>query len=206
MKNYICINDQKVELTDEQVEQLRSGFGLPAVKLQDIAPGDTFKIGSHEFIVLEHCGEDTAVICKDLLCREMAFGRNNNYNGSDVDTRCNAFAVEITALIGEGNILLHTVDLTSDDGLKDYGMVERHASLLTADRYRRYVEILDKFPIKAYWWLSTAYSTPKHDDEMWVKCVSPSGFIFNGFYSAITAFARFVFLNLLSLYLCERRK
>lgn len=177
MKNYICINDQKVELTDEQTEQIRSSFGLPAVKLQDLAPGDTFKIGNHEFIVLEHCGEDTAVIRKDLLSKEMTFGKNNNYKGSDVDTRCNAFAVEIACIIGEDNILLHTVNLTSDDGLKDYGMVERYASLLTADRYRRYVEILDNFPIKAYWWLATAYSTPKHDDAAWVKCVSPAGSI-----------------------------
>ena len=175
MKNYICINDQKVELTEEQTEQLRASFGLAAVKLQDLAPGDTFKIGDHEFIVLEHCGEDTAVIRKDLLSKEMTFGKKNNYKDSDVDTRCNAFAVEIACIIGEDNVLLHTVDLTSDDGLKDYGMVERFASLLTADRYRKYVEILDKFPIKAHWWLATAYSTPKHDDDAWVKCVSPAG-------------------------------
>ena len=182
MKNYICINNQKVELTDAQIEQLRSGFGLPAVKLQDLAPGDTFKLGEHEFIVLEHCGEDTAVIRKHLLTEELAFGKNNNYNGSDVETRCNAFAVEIASIIGEDNVLLHTVDLTSDDGLKDYGMVERFASLLTADRYRRYVEILDQHPIKVYWWLATAYSTPRHDDEAWVKCVSPSGRIYHDRY------------------------
>lgn len=110
----------------------------------------------------------------------MAFGENNNYNGSAVDTRCNVFAEEIAAIIGEDNILLHTVDLTSDDGLKDYGMVERYASLLTADRYRKYVEILDKFPNKAYWWLATAYSTPRHDDKTWIKCVSPAGRIGTG--------------------------
>ena len=183
MKNYICINNQKVELTDEQTEQIRASFGLPVVKLQDLVPGDTFKIGSHEFIVLEHCGEDTAVIRKDLLSEKMAFGKNNNYNGSDVDTRCSAFAVEIACIIGEDNVLLHTVDLTSDDGLKDYGIVERFASLLTADRYRRYVEILDKFPIKAYWWLATAYSTPRHDDAAWIKCVSPSGGICFDYYN-----------------------
>lgn len=175
MNNYICINNQKVELTQEQTEQIRVSFGLPAVQLKELGPGDTFKIGSHEFIVLEHCGEDTAVIRKDLLSEKMAFGKNNNYNGSDVDTRCSAFAVEIACIIGEENVLLHTVDLTSDDGLKDYGMVERFASLLTTERYRWYVEILDKFPIKAYWWLATAYSTPRHDNEVWVKCVSPSG-------------------------------
>ena len=175
MKNYICINDQKVELTQEQTEQIRASFGLPAVKLQDLVPGDTLKIGNHEFIVLEHCGDDTAVIRKDLLPEKMSFGSNNNYNESDVAQCCRSFAAEISDIIGAENVLIHAVDLTSDDGLKDYGIVESRASLLTADRYRRYVEILDKFPIKACWWLATAYSTPKHDSEAWVKCVSPSG-------------------------------
>lgn len=180
MKNYICINNQKVELTQEQTEQIRASFGLSAAQLKDLVPGDTFKIGNHEFIVLEHCGEDTAVIRKDLLPEKMSFGSNNNYNESDVAQCCRSFAAEISDIIGAENVLIHTVDLTSDDGLKDYGIVESRASLLTADRYRRYVEILDKFPIKAYWWLATAYSTPRHDDEAWVKCVSPSGRIYNG--------------------------
>lgn len=175
MKNYICINNQKVELTQEQTEQIRASFGLSAAQLKDLVPGDTFKIGNHEFIVLEHCGEDTAVIRKDLLPEKMSFGSNNNYNESDVAQCCRSFAAEISDIIGAENVLIHTVDLTSDDGLKDYGIVESRASLLTADRYRRYVEILDKFPIKAYWWLATAYSTPRHDDEVWVKCFSPSG-------------------------------
>ena len=182
MKNYICINDQKVELTDEQTEQLRASFGLSAMKLQDLAPGDTFKIGDHEFIVLEQVGAETAVIRKDLLPDEMSFGPNNNYNESDVAQRCSSFAAEIADIIGTDNILIHAVDLTSDDGLKDYGVVECKASLLTADRYRRYVEIMDKFPTKAYWWLATAYSTPRHNDAAWVKCVSPSGNVSNDNY------------------------
>ena len=175
MKNYICINDKKVELTQEQVEQIRASLGLPAAQLKELNPGDTFKIGDHEFIVLEHVGADTAVIRKDLLPENMAFGPNNNYNESDVAQCCRSFAAEIADNIGAENILIHTVDLTSDDGLKDYGMVECKASLLTADRYRRYVEILDKFKIDAWWWLATAFSTPRQDDESWVKCVSPSG-------------------------------
>lgn len=195
MRNYICINDQKVELTDEQTEQLRASFGLPAVKLKDLAPGDTFKIGIHEFIVLEHVGDAAAVIRKDLLPEKTAFGKNNNYNGSDVDARCNAFADEIAGIIGEDNMQVYTVDLTSDDGLKDYGMVERKASPLTADRYRRYVDILDKFKIKALWWLATAYSTPKHDNDVWVLCVSPSGFIRNGGYFNVLGVRPFCILK-----------
>ena len=176
MKNYICINDQKIEMTTEQLELIRVALA-PNKKnrLRDIVVGDTFKIGEHELVVLEQSGDTAAVIRKDLLEKSMKFGSNNNFDGSDVDRKCSAFAQEIAAIIGEKNIVEHTVDLTSDDGLKDYGKVRRKASLLTAELYRRYVEILDKHKIKKWWWLATPFSTPKHDGASWVKCVAPSG-------------------------------
>ena len=174
MKNYICINDQKVELTQEQTEQIRASFGLPAVQLKDLKPGEIFKIGSHEFIVLEQSCDITAIIRKDLLPDEV-FGSSNNFGCSAVGEACYRFAAELAAIVGAENIVEHTVDLTSDDGLKDYGIIRCNCSLLTADLYRRYVEILDNFNPGRWWWLATAYSTPKHDDASWVKCVSPSG-------------------------------
>ena len=44
MKNFISINGQKTELTEEQVQQIKAGFGM-SVKLADVAVGDTVKIG-----------------------------------------------------------------------------------------------------------------------------------------------------------------
>ena len=175
MENYIKICGQKINLTDEQVEQLKKSFGAACAKLSDIPTGETFKIGEHEFIVLEHSGDTTAVIRNDLLVKNKAFGKNNNYDGSDVDAVCNSFADEIAAIVGEDNLAEHTVDLTSDDGLKDYGKIRRRVSLLTTDLYRRYVAILDKYKIDTWWWLATPFSTPTHENASWAKCVSPSG-------------------------------
>ena len=175
MKNYIKINNQKIKLTDEQVREIQESFNLKGVKLSDVAVGDTFKVGRYEFIVLEHTKETTAVILKDLLFDSKQFGINNNFNGSYIDDICKNFENEIAGIIGKDNLVEHTVDLTSDDGLKDYGKIKRRVSLLTANLYRRYVETLDKYPVKKWWWLVTAYSTPKHDNSVWVKCVSPSG-------------------------------
>lgn len=182
MKNYICINDQKIVLTTEQVERIQAALAPCKPRLSDIAAGDTFKIGEHELVVLEQSGDTAAVIRKDLLGKNMKFGSNNNFDGSDVDRKCSEFAQEIAAIIGEKNIVEHTVDLTSDDGLKDYGKIKRKASLLTAELYRRYVEILDKHKVNAWWWLATPHSTPKHDNASWIKCVAPSGCIFNDCY------------------------
>ena len=177
MENYIKICGQKIELTGEQVEQLKKSFGVACVKLSDIPTGEKFKIGEHEFIVLEHSGDTTAVIREELLVKNKVFGENNNYDGSRVDECCNAFADEISAVVGAENLVVYTVDLTSDDGLKDYGTIRRQVSLLTADLYRRYVEILDRYKVDELWWLATPLSTSTHRNDSWVKCVSPSGYL-----------------------------
>lgn len=152
------------------------------IRLSDIQPADTFMIEKQEFVVLEHSDDTTLVILKGLLCSSMVFGTNNCYDGSNADEACNKFATKIAAMVGEENLVEHMVDLTSDDGLKDYGKVKRYASLLTADLYRRYVEILDKYKIDDWWWLSTPYSTAKHGNSRWVKCVAPSGGISGDYY------------------------
>lgn len=177
MENYIYLNGSKINLTEEQVKDMQKSFGIKPMKLSDIPTGETFKIGEYEFIALEHAKETTAVLLKGFLHNEKAFGKNNNYNGSYIDDICNDFAKKISDIVGDDNLIEHTVDLTSDDGLKDYGTIKRKMSLLTTDLYRRYVEILDKHNPKKYWWLATAYSTPTHDNSNWVKCVSPGGCI-----------------------------
>ena len=182
MNSYIVINGQQIELTKEQAEQIKASFQEKSIRLGDVAAGEVVKIGSHEMIVLEQVGGATLLLRRDLLLDTMQFGENNNYNGSYVDKVCNEFADEIAGIVGEGNIALHMVDLTADDGLKDYGVVWRRASLRTAQMQRKYAKILDKYKPNNFEWLATAHSTPTHDEDAWVKGVSPSGRIYNGFY------------------------
>ena len=184
MNNYISINNQHIYLTDEQVEKIKHSFGEPVcgIKLADVLAGDTVKIGVHEMIVLEQIGTATLLLRKDLLRDDQKFGTNNNYDGSYVDLICQEFAKELAAVVGEDNVILHDVDLTSDDGLKDYGTIKRYASLLTAEQARRYVQFLDKYKLDAWWWLATPWSALTHGDSSWVKCVSPSGRISGNYY------------------------
>ena len=180
MKNYICINGKKAKLTEEQLRALN--IGIKEKKLADIAVGETFKVGKHELIVLEHDNGNTAVLRKDILCK-MAFGKSNNdYRKSDVKSYLEKFAKEMTAIIGEENLVKHKVDLTSDDGLKDYGEIEELVSLLTAEKYRKYVNIIDKYKLDYWWWLLTPHSTDTHGNSNWVKCVSPRGVIDHDIY------------------------
>lgn len=179
MKNYICINDQKIELTPEQVAQIVAAQGEEKVVLSEIPEGETFKIGDYEFVVLWQGIDGTAVILKDLLPDDMTFGENNSYDGSKPDKECQAFAEKLAGIIGEDNLFPVHVDLTSNDGLKDYGVIERRASLLTAEQYRRYVHILDQYKPDRWWWLATPDSTAAHECENWVLCVSPRGDIYD---------------------------
>ena len=184
MKDYISINNQKIELTEEQVARIKDSFGIVAVKLSEIPVGETVKIGEHEMVVLEQLGDSTALIRKDLLPKRTAFGKDNNFKGSNVEAACNSFADELAAAIGEENIVPHDVDLTADDGLDDFGTATGcRASLITANMYRRFVRLLDKFKPKEWWWTATPFSIPPHDDDNWVKCVSPSGCVYGGRYN-----------------------
>ena len=153
--------------------------------LSDIPAGEIIKIGKYEFVVLEQMGTETAVILKNLLEEEMTFGSSNHYNGSNVDKACCEFESMIAGIVGEENLVDHVVDLTSDDGLKDYGTITRRVSSLTAELYRKYVEILDKYKPESWWWLATPFSTKRHDNDRWAKCVSPSGCLRGGDYDFI---------------------
>lgn len=180
MENYIQINGKRIMLTEDQIQEINTACSSDPVqkKLADIAIGKTFYIGETQFVVLGQYDEETAVITKNVL-KKMAFGGNNNFDGSAVDAYCKEFAGALAQQIGERNIVEHTVDLTSDDGLKDYGTVTRKVSLITSEMYRSCVDVLDQNKPDCWWWLATPFSTPRHEDTDWVKCVSPAGYICN---------------------------
>ena len=77
------------------------------------------------------------------------------------------------------NIIEHEIDLTSLDGLKTYGSIKSRISIPTFDFYRTNVEVFDKYKGNMWWWLATPDTTPEHLDDMWCRCVSPSGDIVN---------------------------
>jgi len=170
MENYIVINGVTYDLVKREETEVGQGR-----KLATVAVGDTCMLGSHEMIVLDHQDAGVTLLLRKDALEKMRFGENNNYDGSGADRVCNEFAEEIAEIVGEDNVVLHEVDLTADDGLKDYGKVSRKASLRTANMQRKYVEILDKYRLDDWEWLATAFSTHTHDPDNWVKCVSPAG-------------------------------
>ena len=154
--------------------------------LAEFAPGEVVKIGNHEMVILDQELMDgkTLLIRKELVEEEVVFGAsNNNYVGSNVESICQEFADAIAELVGDENIIRHNLDLTVLDGLKDYGTIaDCSASPLTLQMYQRYVNVLDQHKPDKWWWLATATSTERHENDRWALCVSPSGFISYGDY------------------------
>ena len=184
MKNYLCIDGKRIELTEDQIAEITKSVITAPVKLSDKAVGDTFKIGEYEFIALEHDRSKgtTAAILKGLIGTSPFSDSDCDFKTSRVKAELEAFADKISSVIGTDNLITHTVDLTANDGLKCYGKTTAKMSLLTADLYRQYVEILDNFNPDEWWWLSTPYSTSKHGYTQYVLCVSPRGLVVNGNY------------------------
>ena len=150
--------------------------------LFEIAVGDTFKVGNLEFIVLaqNHVLGTTEVLLKDLWATTKFDDDTNDYKNSSIREKLNGeFLNEIANEIGTINIIPHTVNLTADDGRKDYGMCDDSISLLTCDMYRKYVDIIDKYMIDKWWWLVTPYST-RDGYRYTVRCVNNVGTLCNG--------------------------
>lgn len=149
------------------------------VKLSDLKPKDEFKIGDEVFIVLEQTDNGTRVIAKEFAYCDVKFGDNSDWKVSSIrKTLNNEYFNKIVAIIGEKNILSMDRDLTSLDGLDDYGSCTDKVSLMTAAEYRRYHKILGLKPnYPDWWWLITSASTPSNDCSRDVCVVDSCGIL-----------------------------
>lgn len=145
--------------------------------IAEIPVGEVFKISDVEFIVLEHDKENnsTAAITKDFITKTVFDNSTNNFEFSSVGNKVlGDFIMKLQREVGLC-FMPHKVDLTSDDGRKDYGEIDCYASLLTCNRYRKYVDILDKYRPDSWWWLATAYSTKSNGYTRFVRCARSLG-------------------------------
>lgn len=136
----------------------------------------TFTVAGIEFIKFPSEGNATPVMTKQCLFRSK-FGRNNDLRKSDVFKKMETDVLpKIIEAIGEENVLTFKTDLTTEDGLKPYGVMESKVSLPTLDFYRANVEIFDKHKVKEWFWLATPESAEPHSSTDWILCVAPSGY------------------------------
>lgn len=172
----VKIENGKVTI-DLNPEQLAALTCSNKVELSTLKPGDEFKLGDEVFIVMEHTDRGTRVISKEFAYEEVKFGDNSNWNTSHIRRMLNnEYFEKIASIIGKNNIISMDRDLTSLDGLDDYGTCTDKVSLLTAMEYAKYHKILGlKSNYPDWWCLITPISTPSNDYSRGVCCLNSFG-------------------------------
>lgn len=134
------------------------------IPLADIEQYKTFKIGDVEFIVLEQLDGKTFCLTRDFIAENTRFDDNtNNLANASVLNHLDTFESKIAVEVGAENMCDFEIDLTTDDGLKDYGSITRKTGLLTDVQYREHSEGVEPYAVDDWWWLANAVSTPRRD-------------------------------------------
>ena len=155
-------------------ENLRPGMAY----LSNLVPGTELLIGEEAYMVLEHTGTGASkVIRKELLQGARGFGSDADWKESQIREYLNGEYYErISGIIGRENIIEFSRDLTSLDGLDDYGTCVDKVSMLTASEYAKYHRIFGvRSRYHGWWWTITPFSTPSNDYHRYVCYVNSNG-------------------------------
>lgn len=167
---------RELEAARELVKMLEEKEKDRKVELSKLSIGDTFKIGIHDFIVLEQNGPVTAVISKNLMAENEEFGNSRNYKESNIRKIIEEDILpEIESEIGSENIIEHEVDLTSVDMQDEFGTYKCKMRPITFDEARQYNNLIANKELPEWYWTCTTWSTEDRGWNYSVAVVSPSG-------------------------------
>lgn len=141
-----------------------------------IAPSSVINYGGLDCIVLDVEQDKILVLAKESI-GNMPFdeGNSNNFPKGTLCKYLNGeFIKKLKANGADTSALIPTtIDLTSDDGLKDYGETTQKIFLLTCDMYRKYRSVIPN--LDDWWWLATAYSTESNGYAYYARHVGSDG-------------------------------
>lgn len=169
---------RELELARELVKKLEEAEKNNKVQLSELKAGEVFKIGEHDFIVLEQFAGTTRVISKNLMAKNVTFDTNTrNYENSSLKKHIeNNIQPIIEAEVGEENIVTSVVDLISVDMQNEFSdKCECAVRPLTFDEARKYNNLLVNNDLDDWWWTCTPWSTSSRGYSRSIAVVSPSG-------------------------------
>ena len=174
---------RELELARELVRKLEEAEKDSKVQLSELQPGETFKIGEHDFIVLEQngCSGTTNVISKGFMSEDIVFDDDTkDYNNSNLKKIIEEnIQPAIEAGVGVGNIIEQVVSLTSVDMQGEFKPCYCKVRPITFDEARKYNNLLVNKDLDDWWWTCTPWSTADRGWKRTITVVSPSGLIFN---------------------------
>lgn len=170
-----------LDIARKLVRQLEEAEKDNKVQLSELNPGDVFKIGDHDFIILRHYGDTTKVISKNFMAENVVFDRNTpDYNNSNlkkiIDTEIQPV---IENALGKDNIIKEDIVVKTVDNQDRFDLIESKVRVATFEESRQYNDFIVNKDLDDWWWTCTPWST---DDRGWkyqIAVVAPAGFIRN---------------------------
>lgn len=143
------------EESEEDYTEDDSAAGGEKDKIKIPKPGEQFEYNGIEFTALGEEQGGVLAIVSELLEDEMPLNESNknDWRTSSLRKYLNG---EYLEQFNRGDLLPFVSDLTSVDGMKDYGTAEDYVFLLSCDLYRKYRESLPRF--NNWWWTLTPWT------------------------------------------------
>lgn len=132
------------------------------ITLNQVRCGEHFMLGGVEFVKLDDDKGASFVVAADITGKECPFESgnakrddHNNFVGSHIQKVVEAFLLDHPEI--NKAVVDRPIDLTSMDGMTDYGCPVVHGRILTSDEYRKYRAFI---PLASDWyWLATPWTT-----------------------------------------------
>ena len=145
--------------------------------LKTTARGTVFPYAGEKWVVLEHDPAGRTLCLRLEVIPDKPFDEDNRNNfaiSSSKEWMNGPYLDNLIDAVKGPNAFLQTeLDLTADDGLKDYGTCTVTIFSLTVDQYRRNRDVIPL--VDDWYWLSTAYSTAANGYEHSARLVSSDG-------------------------------
>lgn len=144
--------------------------------LANLKAGSLFTYGGIKWLLLEKAGGAALSLAHELLPETRAFDeKHNNFATSELKKWLNSFFLSELYEAGAAPdaFVEMTVDLTADDGLKDYGTTRATIALISCEQYRRFRHLIPN--ASNWWWTCTPYSTEKNGYSRYARIVITVG-------------------------------
>ena len=149
------------------------------IELARVRRGERFTLDGVEFVKLDDVNGESFVLMADVIPETCPFERDedredaNNFDGSHIQGVIYRWAEQHKGIYDAMEARI--IDLTTMDGMTDYGRPVVNARLLTIDEYRRYRPFI---PLASRpFWLATGWTTntAPYSDATYAYYVNTSG-------------------------------
>ena len=134
---------------------------MKTAKIGTLGEGSRFTYGGVEWVALDVRPNMTLCIAADVLeCRAFDDENKNDCAASSLRAYLNGEFLDKLAAEGADKDAFASLvlDLTSDDGLKEYGTDTAKIGLISCEMYRHFRKLIPN--ASDWWWTCTPYSTP----------------------------------------------